>query len=461
MFDLVVRGGVVVDGTGAAPVRADVGVAGGRIAAVASDLDGPQVVDATGRYVMPGFIDAHSHADAAVLDPAIQLATLRQGVTSVILGQDGLSYAPSTAAAHAFVTRYFAAINGTHPALGPGPVSVTDLREGWRDRTAVNTGFLVPHGTVRYSVLGGADREPDAAELAQMRRLVEAGLAEGALGLSTGLEYLPGRYANVAELVELCRPVAAAGLPYVSHMRGYGLAAPGGMAEARAIGVGSGVAVHISHYNGPGEQLESMVDEALGDGQDLSFDSYPYLRACTILAMVALPRWLDDTDLDRAAAALEEHRGRLVDELKPDLLARITLADVPHPQWRWSEGLALVDVARQVGRSPADLLLDLLVATRLGASGVIETPAAAPSGPHGRLGRHLRRRPSASAWLGCLRPAARPVHARVRRLDVGAGRGPPRRQPGTALPAGRPGRHPYRDGGRPRRARPGAGQRPG
>ena len=378
MFDIVVLGGWVYDGTGAPALRADIGVTAGRIAALGS-LDNAAagaVIDATGRYVLPGFVDAHSHADAAVLDPAVMQASLRQGVTTLVLGQDGLSYAPSSGAALAFAQRYFAAINGAHPDLDPGGASVAQLRATWHRRTAVNTAYLVPHGTVRYAAMGGAQRPAETDELVAMRAAVERGLADGAVGLSSGLEYVPGRYGNAAELARLCQPVAEAGLPYVTHMRGYGANAPTGAAEAREIGVAAGVAVHISHYHGPGTTLASIVDSYRAGGLDLTFDTYPYRRSCTILAMAALPRWLDDTDLDRVVAALVEPavRKTVTEGLHPDLLERITLAHVPAPEWSWSEGLALTEVAERVDRPAGEVLLDLLVDTGLAASAVIAQP---------------------------------------------------------------------------------------
>ena len=181
MLDLLVRGGRVLDGTGAPAHLADVAVASGRIVEVGR-LTGARAaieIDATGRYVTPGFIDAHVHADAAVLDPAMQEAALRQGVTTVVLGQDGLSFAPAGPATLDFVTRYFAAVNGAHPGLAPGRVSVAELLATYDRTTALNTAYLVPHGTVRHSVLGGARRAPTADELAAMLRLVEQGPGRG------------------------------------------------------------------------------------------------------------------------------------------------------------------------------------------------------------------------------------------------------------------------------------------
>jgi N-acyl-D-amino-acid deacylase len=378
VFELLVRGGWVYDGTGAPALRADLGITAGRITAIGR-LDHAAAgteIDATGRYVLPGFVDAHNHADAAVLDPAVAHAALRQGVTTLVLGQDGLSYAPSSGAALAFVQRYFAAINGSHPDLDPGGASVAELRDTWHHRTPVNTAYLIPHATVRYAAMGGAARPAEPAELLAMRDAVERGLADGAVGLSSGLEYVPGRHADAVELAQLCRPVAAAGLPYVTHMRGYGVNAPGGAAEARDIGVAAGVAVHISHYHGPGDVLSSIVDSYRADGLDLTFDTYPYRRSCTILAMAALPRWLDDTELDTVVAALSEPtvRATVTDGLNPDLLGRITLAHVPATEWSWTEGLALTEVAERAGRSAGEVLVDLLVETGLAASAVIAQP---------------------------------------------------------------------------------------
>ena len=423
LFDLVIHGGWVVDGTGAPPTRLDVGVAGGRIAALGrlDTMTAGAVVDAANRYVCPGFVDAHAHADAAVLDRDMQVAALRQGVTTVVVGQDGISYAPATRAALDFVTRYFAGVNGTHPEL-EGPVTVGELLATWRGTTALNTAYLVPHGTVRFSVLGGADRAPTPDELGAMRRMVEEGLAEGAVGLSTGLEYLPGRYGQVDEIAELCRPVAAAGLPYVTHMRGYGVAAARGMAEVRAIAAAGDVAPHVSHYVGPTEPLVAMVDEARGAGVDLTFDSYPYQRASTVLTMVALPAWLDDPDLDRTVDRLGEPavRDRFAAETDPALWPRITLAHVPDPEWRWAEGRRLVDVAAEAEREPADVCADLLVATRLAVSVVFERAPATteesvralmrhPAHMGGSDGIYIGRHPHPRGWATFARFLARHV----------------------------------------------------
>ncbi|OLB67306.1 MAG: N-acyl-D-aspartate/D-glutamate deacylase [Actinobacteria bacterium 13_2_20CM_2_72_6] len=368
MFDLVIRGGEVLDGTGTPPVRADLGVRAGRIAAL-GDLAGTEAageLDATGRYLMPGFVDTHCHAESALFGAPVQQALLRQGVTTVLLGQDGLSYAPGSPSTVDFVTRYFGAIFGRHPGFTGGRVG--ELLATYDRATPLNAAYLVPHATVRYEVLGAARRAPDGDELAAMRRLVEEGLDDGAAGLSSGLEYVPGKYADAAELAYLCAPLGAR--PYVTHMRGYGPRAGVGMGEATEIASAARVPLHVSHYHGPAAQLTALLDEA----GDVTFDSYPYTRASSILAMVALPDWLPTADLSATTAALRDAavRARLRAEWPDDLWPRIRLACVFHPDWAWAEGLTLAAAAERAGLDPADFTIELLVADKLRVGCVFE-----------------------------------------------------------------------------------------
>ena len=148
---------------------------------------------------------------------------------------------------------------------------------------------LAPAGTIRAEVLGFSGAPAGARQLTAMRNLVEHALEDGAAGLSTGLEYQPGRFADAAELAALCAPVAEAGAVYVSHLRGYEADAWRGMRELTQIVRRAGVAGHVSHYHGPAGMLTGLLDEAGADGLDVTFDSYPYLRGSTILGMLALP----------------------------------------------------------------------------------------------------------------------------------------------------------------------------
>lgn len=401
---LLLRGGEVADGTGAPARAADVLLAGGQVVRVAPGISpaGAEVVDVTGLVVMPGFVDAHVHADAVALDPAVQDAMTHQGVTTVVVGQDGLSYAPSHAGgpdgpdASAFARRYFASVNGDHPAFVRG--TVPDLLATYDGATTVDVAYLVPHGTLRYAVMGPDPRPALPGEIGAMADLLAAGLDAGARGMSTGLEYAPACWAESDELLSLCTVLASRGLPHVSHMRGYEDRAPAALAELLELARRTGVATHVSHLHGPADVIVPLLDAALDDGYDLTFDSYPYLRGASVLALVALPTWLPLADPDLAVERLTDPgvRARLLAEDLParaDVWPRVTLASVPHPGYRWTEGRRLVDVAATLGEPPAHTALRLLVATGLRVGCVFEQP---PTGSEASV-RALLRHPAQCA----------------------------------------------------------------
>jgi N-acyl-D-amino-acid deacylase len=396
MTDSTLLRDVLVPETG----PADLLLHDGRVAAVTAagtgDAAGAEVVDGGGRWALPGFVDAHVHGEAAVFDPDVQLAMLRQGITTVVLGQDGVSVAPSPVGgphdATAYATGYFSAINGTHPRFTGG--SVAELLATYDGATAVNVAYLAPHGTVRFAVLGGELRPATAAEVEQMAALVAAAVADGACGLSTGLEYLPGGAAERDELVALCRVVAGAGLPHVSHMRGYEAAARAGLAELVDIARASGVTTHVSHLHGPAEEIEAALADAADAGVRVSFDSYPYLRGCTILSMLTMPGWVPVAEPERALALLAPGSPRR-DEVREHLSGldglwpRTTLASVPG-ELAWAEGLTLPEVAARIGRSVPETVLELLVSSGLRVSAVFAQPPTNSGASVRRLLEHPR-----------------------------------------------------------------------
>ncbi len=370
----LLRGGTVVDGSGADPRPADVLVHNGLITAVGPDLPPPadaEVVDAGGRLVLPGFVDTHCHADATIFDDAVAHAFLRQGVTTVIAGQDGVSYAPGDGR---YAGAYFAAINGPHPSYDGGGVAA--LLAAYDDAVPVNAAYLVPLGTVRHEVLGYATGPADPGGLAEMAELVARGLREGAVGVSSGLDYVPNAHQDAAELGALCAVAARVGAPYVTHMRGgYEEHAHVGTAEIALIARASGVSVHISHYHGEAGDLIRLLDELERDGVDVTFDAYPYRRGCTILSMICLPPELlsGPTDVVGARLADPAVRDHLVREwfpawerdtvLGPHWPEAITLAHVPSSTYDWAHGLTVAAAAPRTGRSPAGFVCDLLADT--------------------------------------------------------------------------------------------------
>ena len=387
---LLIRDVVVVDGDGAgvgAGVGAVVGgsaepldvvVEGGVVERVeARGTTRPESVDAVlagdGRMLLPGFVDAHAHVDGRLFDPSVQLALLRQGVTTVIGGQDGVSYAPGDGA---YATEYFAAINGSHPGWSGG--GIRELLASYDGATALNAGVLVPAGTVRHEVLGRSTDAASPAELDRMRALVAGGLADGALGLSTGLDYVPGIFAGTDELVALAEPVAAAGGVYVSHMRGgYEANSAAGIAEVAEIARRTGVPVHVSHFHAEPPIVHDLLDGLAASGVDATFDAYPYTRGCSILTMPILPANLTVRPVDDVLGVLRDPaaRQRLLDDwfptivdypsLGPEWPGMLTLAHVAAPEYAWTLGRTLGDAARAAGADPASFALDVLAASRL------------------------------------------------------------------------------------------------
>lgn len=375
----LIRGGTVAD---AGDRRADVLVIDGRIAAVGPDLDtsADEVVDAGGRIVLPGAVDAHSHADARVLDDDVQLALLRQGVTTVVVGQDGVSFAPD---ATGFSTDYFGPLNG---GRAPGGPSVAELLAAYGGATRLGVGYLVPAGNVRYEVMGTADRPATPDELDRMAGLVADGLDAGALGLSSGLDYVPGCFADADELAALCRPVAAVNGLYVSHMRGYEEESRRGFTEFAEICRAAGVRGHVSHFHAREALVAELLTEAAEAAADVSFDAYPYFRGCTLLSMVVLPKDIVAEGRTTAAGRLadEDVRRRIRHEWQERWMregideqtwaARVQIASAGSPAWEHSEGKTLAAVAAGSSRSPVDVALDMLTASRLGSTVVIEVP---------------------------------------------------------------------------------------
>jgi N-acyl-D-amino-acid deacylase len=380
----LIRNGLIVD-----PIdgeyTADVLVEGRRIAAIGSRLlaeGADNIVDAAGRLVAPGFIDAHSHTESRIFDDDVQLALLRQGVTTVIVGQDGVSFAPGDGR---YAEEYFGVLNGPLPAGYDGQ-TVDSLLSAYDGRTRLGVGYLVPAGTVRQQVVGTADRRATSEELRTMLGLIEEGLRDGALGLSSGLEYVPGSSADVDELATLCRPVVDADAIFVTHMRGYEEQSASGFAEIRQICETTGVAAHISHFHARSELMENLLTDG-ARGIDVTFDAYPYSRGSSLLSMVLLPPSLLQLGNGRVVERLRDeslksglhHDEWLQDRLRilgPDWAAGIRFASIQAPDWQWAEGRTLAEVSASAGQSPLDFAFDLLAEVSLGVTVVMDVRQA-------------------------------------------------------------------------------------
>jgi N-acyl-D-amino-acid deacylase len=301
-LDLAIRGARILDGTGAPAFEGDLGVRGARIEAVGALRDGGarREIDAAGLVLAPGFVDAHTHDDGALLAHPGMEFKLSQGVTSVVIGNCGFSAAPRLA--------------GRAPA--PAAAGIVGGGDGWSDlagyfaavegrRPAVNAVALVGHNQLRAQIVGTEPRAPSEAELGAMRGEVERALEQGACGFSTGLVYTPGRYAKTEEVVALAAPLRAHGALYATHMRNEGDRLLESIEETLRIGREAGCAVHVSHHKAAGlrnfgrvKESLARIDRANGEGMDVTLDVYPYTASSGPMAEYFR---LDALDLELAA----------------------------------------------------------------------------------------------------------------------------------------------------------------
>ncbi len=384
MFDLLLRDGRVVDGTGQTWFRASVGVSGDRLSVIrgdASSLQAGRVIDASQYVVCPGFIDMHSHSDLMMLSNPRHEAKVRQGVTTELLGMDGLSYAPISPGNLEHLLTYLAAVNGMPPP-GVRWSSVREFLALFDQGVACNVVYLVPHAAIRIEAMGWDDRLPTEAELRRMQELARQGMRDGAFGFTTGLTYPPGAYSDTNELAAVCDAVKDLGGLYMTHARyslGDRLLDP--FREVVAIGRRSGLPVHISHYHSPvegmGEQMVRLVDEARSGGVDVTFDQYPYAAASTILHSL-LPYWVHAGGPAALLGRIQDRKVRdeLGDSVNPmwglslDHYIFSHVGSAKNKEW---EGRSLTDLAAAQGKSIVDTICDLLIEENLNVAFVART----------------------------------------------------------------------------------------
>src|SRR5919108_1006023 len=386
MWDVLIQQARVVDGSGAPSFVADVAVRGDTIAQVGTVTSSQAgvVIDATGLTLGPGFIDLHTHSDYTLLVNPLAESKVHQGVTTEVIGNCGTSPAPLGDEAYPIVRGRMAQqyqLDVTWRTLGGYLARLAE------SGIAVNVVPIVGHGTVRSAAMGYAQRRPTAHELARMKALIADAMAEGAFGLSTGLVYAPGCYAETDELVELAMVVKRAGGMYFSHIRGESDSVLEAAQEAITIGARAGVAVQISHLKTAGyanwektPRLLALLDRANKRGLDVTGDMYPYTAGATSLGAL-LPPWVHEGGLAKLLPRLRDEQVRT--RIRRDIEQGVDGWWNPARAAGWSgvqlsraqqhrsyQGMRLSDIAKLRQQDPLSAALDILLAEE-GNAGVV------------------------------------------------------------------------------------------
>lgn len=379
-YDVIIRNGRIIDGSGNPWVSGDVAIRGNRIAVIGHVDPGAharRVIDATGLVISPGFIDMLGQSEIALLIDNRSLSKLSQGITTEITGEGG-SIAPQN--------------KNTLASLQPELEEQFHLKIDWttlagyferleKNGTPLNIGTYVGAGQVREAVIGDEDRVPTPAELEQMRSLVAEAMQQGAFGLSTALIYPPGHYAKTEELIELAKVAGQYGGIYATHMRSEGQTEVAAINEALRIGREGHLAVEIFHLKVVGKarwgsmpKIVEMIQSARDSGQDVSADMYPYVAGGTALAS-SLPPWVADGGTEKLLQRL--HDPALREKIKKEMATEhptwenlylgsggasgVLISGIVNPDLKKYDGQTLAQVAATQNKAPLDALFGLVI----------------------------------------------------------------------------------------------------
>lgn len=391
MYDLAIKDGLIYDGLGNEPIKADIGVSGGKIKTIGKIEDGQacKVIKATGEVVSPGFIDFHSHADLALLNQPESYAKVLQGVTTEVIGNCGFSPAPSAPATMDLLRTYLL------PTLGKTdtwnwstfPEYLAALSAA---KPSVNFAALVGHGALRIYAMGFSRSKANARQMDLMKEALTASLEAGAVGLSTGLIYVPACYSDHEELEEFCRILARYGRIFAIHMRNESDMFYESVKENIELARKTGVHLHISHLKSSGEanwnQLEQvleLIESARSEGLKVTCDQYPYIAGSTTIN-VLFPQWVVEGGIEAMLTRLKDReiRERIKQDFKKgipewDSLVRcngwdnIILNYIGAANYKQFEGFTMRKVAEHMGKEPVEALCDFVMAIHGEASIVV------------------------------------------------------------------------------------------
>ncbi len=382
MKKLIING-TVVDGTGKPGYKANVLVEDDKIAAIGDiqPAEGMEVIDAAGLVVAPGFIDTHSHSDLKILEEPEVAPKVMQGITTEILGQDGISMAPLPVEYISPWRKNLAGLDGDSDNINwefkntEGYLAMIDAV-----KPGLNECYLVPHGNIRMEAMGLENRQPNEEELEKMRQITRREMEAGAVGLSTGLIYMPCAYSESKEIIEMCKVVAEYDGIFVIHQRSEADTILDSMEEVIRIGRESGVKIHYSHFKVCGkknwdkiDKVIELLEKAEAEGIRVSFDQYPYVAGSTMLGVI-LPPWVHDGGTNKVIERLHdpELRKKMVYDIEHGIpgwdnfvefagLDGIFVTSVKTQKNQDAVGLSLTELGKLRGKDPYEATFDLLM----------------------------------------------------------------------------------------------------
>ncbi|HBF5830727.1 TPA: D-aminoacylase [Clostridioides difficile] len=378
----LIKHGLIVDGNKTTAYEGDILIENEKILKISQDLneEADKVIDAKGRVICPGFIDTHSHSDLVILVNPYNEVKIRQGITTEVLGQDGISMAPLPQEHISSWRKNLAGLDGESDEID-WKYETTENYLKMMDYNGVglNETYLVPHGNVRMEAMGLEDRPATKEEIQKMCEITERELKAGAIGLSTGLIYIPCAYSLTEEIIEMCKVVAKYDGVFVVHQRSEADTILTSMEEIIEIGKQSGVKVHFSHFKVCGKanwkyipQVIELLEKAEKEGIRVSFDQYPYAAGSTMLGVV-LPPWAHSGGTDKLIERLSDENERA--KMKKDIangiegwdnfiefagIDQIFVTSVKTEKNKDTIGKSLLEIGKMRGKDPLDATFDLL-----------------------------------------------------------------------------------------------------
>ena len=378
----LIKSGLVVDGSGKAGFKADVLLNGAKIEKIGNitQTADMEVIDASGLVVAPGFIDTHTHSDLQILLKPEIVPKVMQGITTEVLGQDGISLAPLPVQYISPWRKNLAGLDGDSDDINwefkttEGYLKMID-----EIKPGPNECYLVPHGNIRMEAMGLDNRQPTPEEMEKIRSITRREMEAGAVGLSTGLIYMPCAYSKLEEIIEMCKVVAEFDGIFVIHQRSEADNILESMEEVIKIGRGSGVKIHYSHFKVCGkknwhlaDKIIELLEKAQKEGIRVSFDQYPYIAGSTMMGVI-LPPWVHNGGTDKLVERLgdPELRKKMINDIQNGIpgwdnfvdfagVDNIYITSVKSEKNQDAVGLSLTKLGEKRGKDPFNAIFDVL-----------------------------------------------------------------------------------------------------